>query len=216
MEEEEKLQIPQQQKDEGNALVATGNYQEASKCYSKALLAINYLFKEGKLPSQESAEKMVKEIQIPCLLNLALCYLKLKICHENVVIHCSDALKIEPNSIKGLYRRSMAYLQLGQLDEAKNDLQKAIKLEPNNLSLREGWEEYKRRKQEYKEKERKRAQTMFKFEPEIKETPKALEALEAPEAPEALETSEAPNRQSAWLEIVRGLLNCCRRRVHIE
>ena len=156
---------------------------------------------------------MVKEIQIPCLLNLALCYLKLKICYENVVIHCSDALKIEPNSIKGLYRRSMAHLQLGQLDEAKSDLQRAIKLEPSNLSLREGWEEYMRRKQEYKEKERKRAQTMFKFEPEIKKTSKAPEANPTSEANE---TSEVPNRQSAWLNIVRGLSNCCRRRVHIE
>lgn len=213
MEEEEKLQIPQQQKDEGNALVATGNYQEASKCYSKALLAINYLFKEGKVPSEELAEKIVKEIQIPCLLNLALCYLKLKFCYENVVIHCSDALKIEPNSIKGLYRRSMAYLQLGQLDEAKSDLQQAIKLEPNNLSLREGWEEYKRKKQEYKEKERKVAKTIFKFQSEIKETPQAIEANETIGANEATET---PPRQSTWLNIIRGLLNCCRRRVHIE
>lgn len=199
--EEEKLQIPQQQKDEGNALVASGNYQDASKSYSKALLAINYLFKESKVPSEEYAEKMVKEIQIPCLLNLSLCYLKLQICYENVVIHCSDALKIEPNHVKALYRRSLAYLQLGKLDEAKEDLQKAIKLEPSNTSLREGWEEYQRKKREYKEKERRVAQTMFlsKSDPkELKEIP---------------QDSVVQTERSTWLDLVRGLFNCCRRRV---
>ncbi|CAL1528952.1 unnamed protein product [Lymnaea stagnalis] len=82
---------------------------------------------------QEKKDK-IKEynsLKHVCYLNIAACHSKVGH-HSNVISSCSKALEIEENSVKGLYRRAQAYKASGQLNEARSDLMKALKLEPKN------------------------------------------------------------------------------------
>lgn len=120
-------------KDSGNAFWKQKNYENAKTQYSKALLAITHIFKEDN--TQTSTLKLVREIQIPCLLNLAACHLNLKQNYDTVVLHCTDVLKIEPGNVKALYRRAVAFIELGKFDMADCDIRKARELDPENEML---------------------------------------------------------------------------------
>mmetsp|Transcript_25543 Transcript_25543/g.44561 ORF Transcript_25543/g.44561 Transcript_25543/m.44561 type:complete len:190 (+) Transcript_25543:6323-6892(+) len=188
--EEEKLQVPIVEKSKGAEFFKNGDFEEASKCYSKALLAFNYLFKQMMFESEEQLKNYITDIQLPCLLNLAACYLKLNYGYENVVTHCTDALKISPNNIKALYRRGIAYTHLSEYELAGKDLIAASKEEPNNPTIKQAWEELRKRKQHYKDKLKRIAQVTFP-------TARA-----------------APPPKKTWLEMVKGLAMICRSRFY--
>ena len=67
---------------------------------------------------------------LSCSLNAALCALKIKD-GLTCIRHASRAIAIDPKSIKGLYRRGMAYLEK-DLNKAKDDLMSAKDLDPSN------------------------------------------------------------------------------------
>ena len=144
------LEVPSQEKEAGNKYWKEQNYENASKSYSKALLAFNYIIKEQKFTSEEQAISMINEIQLPCLLNLSACYLKLGFGYSNVVVHCTDALKIDQNNVKALYRRAIALTLLDQFKEARADIDKAIELDPNNKSLNKILADLNKRQNDYK------------------------------------------------------------------
>ena len=70
-----KLSIPFYEKERGTQFFLKAEYVEAIRCYSKAILGCQYLAKDGVLTEYE---KYNLEVQIPCNLNIALCYMKLK------------------------------------------------------------------------------------------------------------------------------------------
>lgn len=64
---------------------------------------------------------------------------------DNVIKHCSEVstpkglhfliflrqvLLYDKNNTKALYRRGVAYMETGQLDESESDLKKALQLDP--------------------------------------------------------------------------------------
>ena len=57
--------------------------------------------------------------------------------HDHAAHLCSRALEIEPASVKGLYRRALARLELREFGAARTDLVAAARLEPGNRSVRE-------------------------------------------------------------------------------
>lgn len=67
---------------------------------------------------------------LSCSLNAALCALKLKDVTA-CIRHASKALELDPQNIKGLYRRGTAYLEK-DLKKAKQDLMLAKQLDPEN------------------------------------------------------------------------------------
>ena len=66
----------------------------------------------------------------------------------------ADALEIDAGSVKALYRRGQARLQLGELDGAKADLMDAAKREPQNREVRKELESLKAKQAERKAEER--------------------------------------------------------------
>lgn len=167
------LELPLQEKNAGNEYWKNADYLNASKSYSKCLLAFNHLIKENKFENEAQAKQMIEEIQLASLLNLAACYLKLGYGYSNVVIHCTDALKIQENNIKALYRRANAHIFLEQFQEAKSDIFLALKLEPANDAVKKIKRELIIRENAYKEKTRKIAQKAFggSKKPEIPAVP---------------------------------------------
>jgi hypothetical protein len=54
-------------------LFKAGEFEEASKCYSKALHAFNFLLKQGMFEGEGQVMTYVDEVQLPYLLNFAAC-----------------------------------------------------------------------------------------------------------------------------------------------
>ena len=181
---EKTLELAYAEKASGNEFFREGQLEEASKSYSKALLAVNQAFREAEDETQ--LKSLVQEVQIPGLLNLALCYLKLNRDVKNAVVHCTSVLQIEPGNIKALYRRAQAHLSLQDFDLARQDLVTGLNLDPANSALKELWADFTRQHQAYQAKSRRIAQA-------------------------ALREDERPSLRR---ELLWGLFRCCRRRMH--
>jgi len=68
-------------------------------------------------------------------LNVAQCLLK-KNMHNDAIKHCKEALTYVKHNPKAYYRMSIAYQALNDLDRAKENLEMAIKQEPNDRAMR--------------------------------------------------------------------------------
>jgi peptidylprolyl isomerase len=75
-----------------------------------------------------------KALLLSCSLNAGMCALKLKE-YDTCINHCSTALSIEHDSVKALFRRGSAYIQVVKYDLAKSDLMKALKLDEKNKDV---------------------------------------------------------------------------------
>ena len=74
------------------------------------------------------------KLKCQCHLNLAACYLKSED-YNKVTEHCTSALELEPENVKGLFRRGQAYAKLHEYDKAKQDFTKAQGLDQENKAV---------------------------------------------------------------------------------
>ncbi|KAH9066280.1 hypothetical protein EDB87DRAFT_702726 [Lactarius vividus] len=103
-------------KEKGNAAFKAGDYPAAIGHYTAATIAD---------PSDPTY-----------LLNRAAAYLKLSKC-EDAERDCSTVLNLSNNkNVKAFFRRAQARVSLQKLGEAHNDLQWALKIEPNNNAVK--------------------------------------------------------------------------------
>ncbi|KAH9993854.1 hypothetical protein BJV77DRAFT_997204 [Russula vinacea] len=103
-------------KEKGNTAFKSGDYAAAIGHYTAAALAD---------PSEPTF-----------LLNRAAAYLKLSK-NEDAERDCSTVLRLSNNrNVKAFFRRAQARAALEKLGEAHNDLQWALKLEPNNEAVK--------------------------------------------------------------------------------
>lgn len=108
-------------KDQGNAIFKKKDYARAARRYEAALKLI-------PSPDQDDASN---QAMLPCYLNAAACYLKLNKL-ETAKEKCNAALEIDAGSVKALYRRGCAFLELGSWDEAKADLKACLAIDSKN------------------------------------------------------------------------------------
>ncbi|NXH10747.1 TOM34 protein, partial [Bucco capensis] len=99
-------------KEEGNELVKKGNHKKAVEKYSESI----------KL-NQECATYT----------NRALCYLTLKQ-YKEAVQDCTEALRLDPENVKALYRRAQALKELKDYKSGIADLKSLLKTEPKNTA----------------------------------------------------------------------------------
>merc|ERR1711972_732928 len=90
---------------------------------------------------QDSALSRVK---MSLHLNLSMVALQLKE-FEEVVAQTSCAIKIDSENSKAFYRRGLANAELGKVQSAASDLQKAARIEPKNVEVRRKYEELKKK-----------------------------------------------------------------------
>jgi len=79
------------------------------------------------LDQTEKSLQFVREIEIPCQLNLAHCYLKAEV-YDYAIDYATKVLVSDVDNCKALYRRGIAYTKKGQTDKAKADLTRALEL----------------------------------------------------------------------------------------
>ncbi|KAK9500153.1 hypothetical protein O3M35_001467 [Rhynocoris fuscipes] len=122
----EKLDEAKNLKERGTQYFKNEKFETAVKLYKKALEFIDSdAGFEDELLSDRSA------VLLALHLNIAMSHLKLKN-FTNAKNSCDTALEMDPNSLKALFRRGQALLQLSEPALAKKDFEKVVELEPTN------------------------------------------------------------------------------------
>lgn len=137
-------------KEYGNTAFRAGQYTVAVDKYEKAL---RYM---------DAVSKPDKEVKIPLLLNSSVCHLKKEPRNAQAALESAKkALEIDPNNVKGLFRRAQAHAALKEYDEAKKDLLDALKIDPTNTDIRNEFARVKQQYDEYKKQQSKVYSNMF-------------------------------------------------------
>ena len=145
---EEKMEWAQHQRAEGNKIFARGDYMEAMDVYITCLVAMDKLRgsadtdKGGKQVAKNgdvsaaaetaavySQDSIERDIQLPVLLNLALCALKLGMLRK-AESFCNFALQttLGADCPKAYFRRGRARMLMASYEDARVDLKRAMEL----------------------------------------------------------------------------------------
>jgi len=108
-------------KKEGNSHFVESRWEEAAKCYTKALL---------ECPPSFAATRAI------FYSNRAACFIKMDQ-SEQAIADCSKAIDLDPNYAKAYFRRAQLYeMKEDKWDKALEDFDKALKLQPDNIAAR--------------------------------------------------------------------------------
>lgn len=163
---QEKIEAGQREKEKGNKLFAKGEYEAAWKQYDRCFVHV-YTSKEEWAAIGKSGRDAVNNFKLPCHLNRGLCRLR-KDDLKNALWDFTEALHIDPYNVKGLYRKGITLIRMTRndlardgteelwdldvaeqrVDEARKDLLEAVKLVPNDSSIRQGLADLKQIKEE--------------------------------------------------------------------
>ncbi|CAH0478518.1 unnamed protein product [Peronospora belbahrii] len=119
---EEKVAICDELRVFGNLFFKHGQYQRAAFHYHKALVYFEYVF-----PDTDEEEAQVDALKLKVLLNFTAC--RLKTMHlDDAVHHANQALELDQDNVKALYRRAQAYRLKDEFQLAQEDIVRAIEL----------------------------------------------------------------------------------------
>lgn len=116
-------------KNEGNILFGKEQYEKALALYEKSLIYYEYCF-DGNSSERKSAVKL----RLQCLLNYAACFLHLNL-YRKCIEQCDEALEIDCNNKKALFRRARAHRFMDKFDLAEKDLMKILELRREKVSI---------------------------------------------------------------------------------
>lgn len=119
---EERLEQAKIYKEKGTKYFKKENFDLAKKFYEKC---VNIIKEE-----MENTDEC-KLLKVAAYSNVALCHQKTNEPFEAKQA-CNEVLKLDPNNVKGLYRRGQCNVSINEFEEALKDFQKVIELEPTN------------------------------------------------------------------------------------
>lgn len=150
-----RMDIVMKNKAEANELFSHGNFKFAAARYTKAL---THCTKFVDLSPEDITE--VTGVKLSLNLNLALAYYKLEN-YDQALRVCNDALELDPESAKALYRRASVYYEKKNWESAKKDIKKAVSLAEDDKAIKKLQERIEAQMKRQKAKEKKMAQKMF-------------------------------------------------------
>lgn len=121
-------------KESGNRFFSLENYEGAAECYKHGL-ALAHANADAIMVAPAEVQQSVLNVTMNLFLNVAACSLKLGQLAA-AIEQCNQALGIDGNSVKGLYRRGCAYLEMGDLRAAQDDLAKARRLDSTDATIK--------------------------------------------------------------------------------
>lgn len=127
----EKLEHSENLKNKGTDFFKVGKFKRAISYYEKI---IEYLKDEEKLDDETDANSR-HQLLLAAHLNTAMSHLKLQDDGE-ARSACDSALKVDPKSEKGLFRRGTANLNLRNYEDALADFKAVLDLDPDNKAAK--------------------------------------------------------------------------------
>uniref|UniRef100_A0A8C5GWN4 Uncharacterized LOC114470789 n=1 Tax=Gouania willdenowi TaxID=441366 RepID=A0A8C5GWN4_GOUWI len=110
---------------EGNFLITEKRFQEASEKFKQAVEYVDFLQKKI---SEEDADSLEK-VRLPLTLNLSQCMLELD--HYQQVVELNNkVLQKHKGNFKAVYQRARAHAALCNEEEARQDFELVLKLDP--------------------------------------------------------------------------------------
>jgi FK506-binding protein 4/5 len=116
--------------EQGNALYDEGQYGRAVHKYKRVMVYYEYGF-----PETDSEERAADAVRLHALTNTAACLLKIGEYGEGIE-SCKQALRMEEDNVKTLYRRAVMYRKRDEFEKARADIGRAIELDPGDKTLR--------------------------------------------------------------------------------
>ena len=104
-------------KNEGYDFLKKWNYKEAINSYEKGLLQLFYCFSDD-LKEEEETDKIRQS------LNLNASFFVLLLKKNSMKHYLNEALRIDKNNLKTLYRIAFCYFNLEKFDDSKNTIKK--------------------------------------------------------------------------------------------
>jgi hypothetical protein len=139
----------------GNLYVREGAWARALDRYRRALVYYEYAF-----PDTAEEQASLDRVRLQCLLNSALCDVRLGR-WEEAVLHSTQALEIDPDCAKAFFRRAVARRRRMDHEGAAADLAAASRLAPGDDAVRVEREELSRAVRAYKVRSARMARTML-------------------------------------------------------
>lgn len=154
MDEAEKIRVT------GNRLFKEGKFELAKAKYEKVLRDFNHVN-----PQDDEEGKVFVGKRNLLHLNVAACLLKLGECRKSIET-CNKVLDANPAHVKGLYRRGMAYMALGEFEEAQRDFEMMMKVDKSSEpDATAALSKLKKQRQEVESKARKQFKGLFDKKP---------------------------------------------------
>ncbi|PRP79226.1 hypothetical protein PROFUN_12764 [Planoprotostelium fungivorum] len=152
----QKIAKAQSFKEEGNKFVKSGETPKAFFQYHQALMYIN-----GINGSSDEEKQQINSIKLPIQNNLAMLYVKQEK-WEKAIKACTEALQIDKDNVKALFRRGKSRVALGDIDNAEIDLKRAAELDPADKAIKNELILIARKQQEQEKKTKNFYAGMFK------------------------------------------------------
>lgn len=121
-------------KNSGNTYFKKQDYLTAQKKYTKALSYIYEMNEQCDVDTVVEKEIAMK-FTLPLQLNIAACNLKLEKYNE-ALEHVEEALDIDPNNVKALYRKGQGHRGRKEWDLSLGALTKAAELDPTDKGIK--------------------------------------------------------------------------------
>ncbi|KAL4223132.1 Aryl-hydrocarbon-interacting protein-like 1 [Mactra antiquata] len=125
--DEEKIKHIPNLKERGNELYKQKQYTEAADKYAEAIGLLEQLVMKEKPGDPEWNE--IEDQKIPFLLNFSQCKLLLNDYYP-VIEHTTTVLKRDSDNVKALFRRAKAHVGAWNPEEAKQDFERVMELDP--------------------------------------------------------------------------------------
>lgn len=154
MEEVEKI------KGTGNRLFKEEKFELAKAKYEKVLREFNHVN-----PQDDDEGKEFSETRSSLHLNVAACFLKMGEYRKSIET-CNKVLDANPVHVKAFYRRGMAYMAVGDFDEARNDFNKMMSIDKSSeTTAKAALVKLKKEEQEVHRRARKQFKGLFDKKP---------------------------------------------------
>lgn len=139
---DERLQQAEEDRAAGNELFKKSNWAEAKKSYDRAFVSIYFSKEEFLYALKEDEQERVSACKQVLHLNRALCKLKLDMLDE-ALWDCNQALEIDAENPKALFRRAQVYCAQLRREFGKEDRREFWVLE-------QAWDMIKSAREDYK------------------------------------------------------------------
>ena len=116
----EKIEAGKRFKTEGDDLLKQKKYDEAINVYEKGLLQLFYTFSDDK-----EEDELIDKIKEGMNLNCSFCKIK-QDKFEEATQYLNEAMRVNKENLKTLYRMGFCHFKLENFDEAKSDIKKAL------------------------------------------------------------------------------------------